>query len=147
MRQFDAVSVAQVLEVIRQLFREWHFGAVDKHGNYGNIPPQCRRSFKTNKVSGIVEAPPSSLILGVNPSLADDRQQDAAGGNAVVNRLTKIATRLDRRYIHENRVLAEDSDELVKRTSRLALGVVSTVAYEDRTHSSLPACSWSAQTL
>ncbi len=120
MGQLNPVAVREFLEVVRQLLGARHFCTVDQHGNYGNISPQRRSSFEANEVGRIVEAPLPRLILGVGPLFADDRQQDTAGGNAIVDCFAKVSSYLDRRYIHEHRVLAEDANEIVEQTPRFA---------------------------
>src|SRR5271157_610297 len=106
---------------------------MDEHGNYRDVA-QSSGSFETNEITWVVEAPLPCFILRVHPLFTNDRQQNATGGNTFVDHLAKIAPHLDRRYIHEHRVLAEFLDQIVEQTSRFAFRVVSTVADEDRTH-------------
>jgi hypothetical protein len=50
----------------------------------------------------------------------------------------KIAPGLDTRHIHEHRVLAKISGEIIEQSAGLTFGVFPAIAYEDGTHSALP---------
>ena len=75
---------------------------MDEYRNYGDIPLQRGSSFQANEVEGVVEAPLASLILRIGPFFTNDRKEYSAGGNALINRLAKIASHLDGGDIHED---------------------------------------------
>ena len=151
MADLNAVAIGQFLEILRKLVGARHPRALDEDRHYGDVAPECRRGFETDEVKGIVESSLTGRILGIEPISANDRQQDATGGNALVNGLAKVSPDLNGRDVHEDRVFAKLSDKVVVQTSRLAFSIIATVTDKNCRHeqpfASLPSVVRAAWTL
>ena len=134
MGQLDAVAIGEVLEVVGQLLGARHLHPANQHGDHRDVASQGRGRFQANEISRVVQPSQSRVILGVDPVVADDRQQDAISGDRLVDRLAKIATGFDGGHIHEYGVAAEVAGEIVVQAAGFTFLVVSPVADEKRAH-------------
>ena len=130
--QFHRIAISEILKVAWERVSRWHPGATHEHRNHRDISPQRGCDLQPHGIVVALEAPSPGGVARVEPSLAEEHQQHAAGGNAVVDGFPEVAPRFDRRDIHEDRVLAEMIGEVVEQASRLAFRILPSVADEDR---------------
>jgi hypothetical protein len=106
--------------------------------NDWNVPPERGCRFKAHEIRGIIETAPTGMIFGVNPTLANQSQQDTAGTNTLIDDGAKIATGCDPCNVHEYTALSKLSAKISKQATGLALGVISPITYENRSHWTAP---------
>ena len=100
---FYCVSVCQGFQGLWQFFLRRHLCPVDEHGNNGNVPIQGCFNFYADKISGIIDAARQSL----DPSIADNGEQDVAGSNLLIHVIAEIDTQWNGIDIKDDRLLTE----------------------------------------
>src|SRR6202030_3091583 len=131
MRQLDTIAISKFLEFRRELFGRRHPRAAHQHWNNGNVTLQGGHCFDAHEIRRVTKAACSRLVFRVQPFLADHYKEDTASGDALFDGFTKVASRLNRGYIHEYRLFAEVVGEIVKQAAGLALRVAPPIADKD----------------
>jgi hypothetical protein len=135
--ELHAVAEGQVLQVVRQLHLRGHLRALHQHRDHRDVAPQRRRRLQPHEITGIVQPAPAVGPLEVKPLPAHQCQQHRAARHLGVDGLAEVDPRLDAHHVHEDRVGAKHLAQVLEQAARMALGILATVADEDRTHGRL----------
>ncbi len=129
--EFDPVAVGEILDRSGERAGCGHGGALDKHWDYGDLAGEGGGDFETDEVVGIIEAAGSCGVGDGEPLAANDGEEDAALGYALVDGKAEVLAGLDAGDVHEDSVAAECANEVVVEATGFSAGVVAAVADED----------------
>src|SRR5262245_464422 len=138
MAQLEPVAIDEVPHALRQLLVRRHLRPLQEHGRDRNIPLEGGFDLEPHVVSGILETAFSRGILRLDPTPADQSQQQIARCQAVLEDLAEVAPQGDGVNVHEYGRLAEPRYESLEQGPRLTRGFFPSVTDENRCHGSLP---------
>jgi hypothetical protein len=135
----DGITAGQCFQGFRQLVGARHSSATDQCRYDPNPPFQCPFEFQAVKVGRIVKSPTPCAIGNVQPSGADQRHDDTALRQCLVDRRTEVVAWADAIDVPEHTILTPPSHEAVVHGDRVGGAIFSTVAQKNlRQHGSLP---------
>lgn len=94
MGNLDVLPASEAPQGLWQIARLRHQGAIDEDRDHANPALEGGLDLDSNKIIGIVDAPPIVLVRG-NPIPSDDRDERVASGDAFVQGLEPIDTGVD----------------------------------------------------
>ena len=141
MTELSGVAPSQCLQVWRQFFLGRHRRPLHQHGNDGDVPSQSDGYFQPNEVLRGVEAPSPVLIGSMQPVPTDQRQQDVAGADMLIDDVAKVAARLDAGNVDEDAILAETRLQALEQAAGLPLAIIASVTNEDARHRRFATCA------
>src|SRR5271170_7649307 len=98
-----------------------HARIMYQDGDNGDVASERRSDFQAHEVVVVVEAAFSICTGDGRPLRSDDGQKDTAAGDVVVDGFAEVEARSNAGDGHKNRVIAKDTNKVVKEPSRLAL--------------------------
>jgi hypothetical protein len=110
---------------------------VHQHRDDRDVTFERGRDLETNEVTWIVESALSILINGVEPILTDEREEDAARSELLVEDATKVEPLLHPRDIDKDRLFSKPIAKILEQAARLTFRVAPAIADEDSAHAFL----------
>jgi hypothetical protein len=101
MREPDGIAAREGFEAFGQFRRARHRRVVHQHRNDALFLLQRRLDLDAHEVFRTVEPPRACLVGGVEPVLADHRDQHVAARDLVVQHLHEVEARRDIVHVHE----------------------------------------------
>ena len=123
----DGVSQGESLEVVGQIVLRDHLGALDEEGDDYLLLLQGGRDLAAHQVFRIIDSASPLTVGQGEPLFADDRDQDLARSQPLVDQIREVDTTLDAVDVHEDAVVAERSPELARQDCESGL-----VTHDDR---------------
>jgi hypothetical protein len=94
MRNLDILPACEAPQALWQITGLRHQGAIDEDRDHANTALKRSLDLDSNKIIGVVDAPPIVLVRG-NPIPPDDRDERVASGDAFVQGIEPIDTGVD----------------------------------------------------
>ena len=132
--QVDRLVNGQRAQRLGQIGRARHRGAAHQHGDDAHAALERLRNLEAHEVARRVEPASAVLARDRQPPFADDRQQDAALPDLLVDHRGEVVAALDVVEVHERLIVAEAAGEHVEQAAGVAAAVVAPVADEDSRH-------------
>ncbi len=130
----DGLTRSQRLKVRGERGRGWHLRLVEQGGDHRDVAPERCGDLEAHEVVGILQPRPALRVRLAQPAPADQRDQDVAACESLVDHAGKAAAGLDRVDVAKDTVTTEVLREAVVKATRVAAGVLAAVADEDATH-------------
>ena len=91
-----ALRNAKTLKWRRKVHLLWDRSALDQDRDHPDIPSEGGCDFQTHEIIWIIEAACARFVGRLQPLVSDDREQHMALVDALLDRIPKICSELDR---------------------------------------------------
>jgi hypothetical protein len=131
MRDAHGIACRQRFQALRQVIGRRHLGAANQDGDDPLVLIQPSLDLQPYEVTRIIEAPGAVRIRCGQPTAADDRQQDVALGDTVIQDLNEVESGLDAVHVEEQPILGKCRFEHIEQATRRPSLVAAPIADED----------------
>ena len=133
----NPIPERQFFEFLGQLAYIRNPGTIQQDWDNRNIALKGRSNLDLDEIIWIFQTAVSVFITRIEPISSNDREQHLALGNFIVQDPYKICPKWNSVHVHEQNVGPKSLSELILDATRIAPGILTTIAKENFGHRAL----------